>query len=784
MRQLLTLRYFFPVMLGIFSLAVIAITYVANYTLAIAATEKNISQDLLDDLSSEQGILELLLSKREHQGIQSVIAAHAAKLDNLFMLVADPQGIVIASTSHQHVGRHWRDSKAHLSEPDIQKVLTNRTIELNVNQKEQTIDGYISLCPGGNSRLLRQSSCGFLARRADLALGQKAVTSNLTTQAIFSSAGILFIAITLGMTSYLFFGRRAAKLSQVMGSFALGQTSLRTNLQGNDEISVIGRSVDQMLDKIAKNEASIMSKNSRLKTLFNTVDDAILSIEITDFNIVDTNHAADKIFGYASSELTGIPGSQVLPELFYGTIDELHTNFSSILMSPDVAAGESKMNGNETSGKRQNGNVFPAEYSINRMNTNDCTELLLVVRDITERKRAEKMLFRHQNQLESLVQTRTKSLEIALDQAEHANSAKSEFLSRMSHELRTPLNAIVGFGQLMHSDEDQPLTALQSDNLEEITRASQQLLELVNEVLDLSRIESGQLKMSLEPVELAALVQLCINQCLPLTKAKNIEVSEQIADHCVIKGDYTRLRQVILNLLTNAIKYNKANGYVRINASTLDDQIVSVSIEDNGIGIPTEAHSRLFKPFERLESAYDGIEGTGIGLALVKNLIEAMDGKVGFNSEEGTGSTFWFTLPATNLPVVLSDQRASIDKPKILYIEDNPANLRLVNKILSVRNDVEIIEATDAETGLKIAQEEPLALILMDLNLPGMDGFNALRKLKATTKTKDIPVIAVTANAMTSDITRGKTQGFDDYITKPIDMKKFNASIDLFVFRK
>jgi len=266
--------------------------------------------------------------------------------------------------------------------------------------------------------------------------------------------------------------------------------------------------------------------------------------------------------------------------------------------------------------------------------------------DITERKHAEAELNEYRLHLEEQVAIRTVELSTALKAAELANNAKSEFLSRMSHELRTPLNAILGFGQILEMDKPPTLNAQQADNVKEILIAGHHLLELINEVLDLSRIESGRLELTLTRLKIASLIESCVRQVTPLAMARGIIIEMEIDHALTIVADERRLKQVALNLLSNAIKYNKENGTIRINSTQADSASIRIQVTDTGIGIGANDLERIFRPFERLVSAYAGIEGSGIGLALAQNLVIGMHGNMGVESEVGKGSTFWFELPA------------------------------------------------------------------------------------------------------------------------------------------
>lgn len=407
------------------------------------------------------------------------------------------------------------------------------------------------------------------------------------------------------------------------------------------------------------------------------------------------------------------------------------------------------------------------------------------VQDVSKLKQAELALKQLNEELEQRVQQRTELLLHAKEEADRANNAKSEFLSRMSHELRTPMNAVMGFAQLLETDEETPLTPDQADNVYEIRHAAQHLLELINEILDLARIETGRVELSLEPVEVRPLVKECMALLQPLTAERGVELKLDMANSTV-QGDRLRLRQVLLNLLSNAIKYNCDKGSVLISCRFAAEAKVRIEVRDSGRGIAADALSRLFKPFERIESAYNGIEGSGIGLALSRRLVEAMGGSVGVASVVGEGSTFWLELPAAETNEYLPDeaiaerimQNSHVKERTLLYIEDNPANLRLVQKVITTHTRLLLLDARTAEQGLDVAKARHPDLILLDINLPGMNGFEALRRLRDDPATCDIPVIAISANAMERDIKKGLEAGFTEYLTKPLDIAKLLALLD------
>ena len=382
----------------------------------------------------------------------------------------------------------------------------------------------------------------------------------------------------------------------------------------------------------------------------------------------------------------------------------------------------------------------------------------------------------------------------AKEEAEKANAAKSDFLSRMSHELRTPLNAILGFGQLMGQDPEDPLTQSQENRLSEIIKGGKHLLELIDEVLDLSRIESNKITISIENVNLHDVFLQTLNLALPMAQQNNISVENKLQKDLFVQADPTKLKQVLLNLLTNAIKYNSENGSVVLDAYEIAQSRVCISVKDTGIGIPPKQHKSIFEPFNRLDRDQTEIEGTGIGLTISKKLMEKMDGSVKVTSEAGQGSIFILELlkghelkvssPSKENCLTLPKFKPNRDEYKLLYIEDNTANLTLVRQILKRRKDITLLTAPQAQVGIDLARAHAPDLILMDINLPEIDGIEAFRRLSILESTKHIPVIAVSANAMELDIKKALKIGFKAYIKKPFDLKKFMQTIDVYLIKK
>jgi len=391
-------------------------------------------------------------------------------------------------------------------------------------------------------------------------------------------------------------------------------------------------------------------------------------------------------------------------------------------------------------------------------------QFLLMVEDISDRKKSER------------------ELREAKDDADRANQAKSEFLSRMSHELRTPLNAILGFGQLL---ERQNPTDAQRTRIRYIISAGRHLLNLINEVLDISRIEAGNLQLSLEPVSVGEVLQETLDLMRPLAADRTIDLSvmTSLDSSCYVLADRQRLKQVLLNLFTNAVKYTPIGGKVTVSDIFCGEGALRLIVTDTGPGIPVDKLSRLFTPFDRLGAESSSVEGTGLGLALCQRLVHAMGGTVGVSSTAGNGSTFWVELPLTQSPLERlaeqmsgaqeREQGGQVERRQILYIEDNLSNLTLIEQMLADEPGVELITAMQGQMGLDLARQHLPDLILLDLHLPDIPGWEVLARLQKEDATRGIPVIVISADATARQIDRLMKAGASAYLTKPLDMGEF-----------
>ena len=401
--------------------------------------------------------------------------------------------------------------------------------------------------------------------------------------------------------------------------------------------------------------------------------------------------------------------------------------------------------------------------------------------------------------LEVLARQVVSQLELrqTVEKLEIASRSKSDFLSSMSHELRTPMNAILGFAQLLELNSNEPLTKNQTRCVNQILKGGRHLLELINDVLDLTKIEEGIVNLSIEDVKVASVLDECFALVETIASARGIKVhiNTSCKTTASVRADRTRFKQSLLNLLSNAVKYNIENGKITLDCFETTEGMLRISVTDTGMGIANDLLAELYEPFNRLNAEKSDIEGTGIGLTITKKLIERMHGHIGVESQLSAGSTFWVELPLAQAATHAAPANDSSiphheNEPlkdivgTVLYVEDNPSNLQLMEMILGSVDGVTFISAHTGELGLQMAKASLPDLIILDINLPGMDGFEVLKTLQHMEATKDIPVFALSANVMPKDIAKGIEAGFQKYLTKPFKVPEIVSAIRGFLDSK
>ncbi len=498
------------------------------------------------------------------------------------------------------------------------------------------------------------------------------------------------------------------------------------------------------------------------RSLFESNIDALMTTDPSGI-ITDVNKQMEALTGCTRDELIGAPFRR------HFTDEERAGNSIKLVLS------EKNVTNYELTARARGGKETVVSLNATTLYDRDrrLQGVFAAARDVTERKRLDLVLLEKNEELEN-----------ARWLAEKANLAKSEFLSSMSHELRSPLNAILGFAQLLESDPPEA-TKGQQENITQILQAGWHLLKLINEILDLARIESGQVPLSPEPVSLSEVILECSGMVEPQAQQRGIRLLiPQLQTPYFVHTDRTRVKQILINLLSNAIKYNRAEGTVEVLCNESRAGFTRVSIRDTGRGLNAEQVAQLFQAFNRLGQEAGCKEGTGIGLVVAKRLIELMGGVIGVESSVGVGSVFWFELISVAAPQLSPKENDLTTLPRqpaphpaqgrtLLYVEDNPANLRLVVKIIARHPELRLLTAVDAVKGFEIARESLPDVILMDINLPGIDGYEAVGILRSDPATRHIPVIALSANAMPREIEKGKKAGFFRYIIKPIKVNEF-----------
>ena len=511
---------------------------------------------------------------------------------------------------------------------------------------------------------------------------------------------------------------------------------------------------------LAAREVALAEATAFLEQLVAASPSMVLRFEPSDLRATYVSPNIGWLLGYGAEEVVGVPG-------FWEQIVHPDDRPRVIRRLRDALDGAVVQFEQEYRTRAKDGR-YRWVFNLLRIEYDDAARpigILSYVLDIADRKAAEQ------------------EVRLARQQAEQANRAKSEFLSRMSHDLRTPLNAILGFAQLL---ELEVRTPAEIESVRQILNGGTHLLDLINEVLDIAAIEAGRLPLSPESLLVAETIHNVVDLLRPLAEMRQITIVDESDADVQVRGDRQRVRQVLVNLVGNAVKYNRRGGSVRVTSSAGADGRVRVSVSDTGEGLAAEQIALLFKPFERLGAESGPVEGTGLGLAVAKGLVEAMDGRIGVASAVGVGTTFWFELPRAEpgAPVDVrpagraADREPAAGSGTILYIEDNASNVRLMARVVARRPGVALVAASSGREGLAAAARERPDIILLDLQLPDMHGEEVLAELRRQPQTARTPVAVLSADSGPAQMERLRAAGADAYFPKPIEIARLLRFID------
>jgi len=649
----------------------------------------------------------------------------------------------------------------------------------------------------GPARSLRAVN-GIFHFEGDILLDQRRLgvyrfgVSDQALRAAQRQAGLGALAVTLlglvaavlanGLLARLL-TRRLQVLTDAVDRLAGGGAAEKLPVQGSDEPARLALSFNRMSLALQQRIEALKDADLRQRELIDSMSEGVVFQDAGD-KVLECNDAACEMLGLTRAQLLGADSMDprwhaTAPD---GAPFDLSQHPSVLALRTGRPVRDVLMSVHRPDGSQVwlsiNSQPLLAPGAVLPHATVTCFS------DVTTRIQAERTLLLSNEQLERRVSERTAQLAAARDAAERANRAKTDFLSSMSHELRTPLNAILGFAQVLRLG-DRGLPPSADEQLGHIETAGWHLLQLINDVLDLSRIESGSLVISSDAVQIGPLVAECLRMVEgPARSAQLTLQTEAVPPALAVLGDATRLRQVLVNLLSNACKYNRPGGFVRLNVSATVEQVV-LEVSDSGPGFSVEQQASLYEPFNRLGAERGTVQGTGIGLVITRRLVGLMQGRLDLDSVIGTGSTFRVTLrraalapPPPQPTAAMAAAAESAARWTLLYVEDNIANQDLLTEVLRLRPRVRLLLAADGPAGLALATAQRPDLVVVDVSLPGMDGYELCRRMRALPALRNQPIVALTANAMSADRARGLAAGFDRYFTKPLNVVQFLSWLD------
>ena len=912
MTNILKLRVLLPLLIGLLSLVATTTSYFASKQAVHSATKQSVIGNLQSNLTRAQGVLETIVNTQQISAINTIIASYGAQPDMLLTVVTNQKGKIIASTAHQYLFKQWQDPQIGIDPSIINKILNERTISIEVSESEEFINGYVSICPREKNSIYRSENCSFLLQRVSLDYHLQRATHLLEQQAIYTSLSIVILAFVIGFILNEIFAKRSKRLADTVEAFSTGQRHIRSKMKGKDEISLISQAVDVMLDQIERNQSELTAEKNRLNTLFDTVDDPILTID-DQAMITSCNYAARVVFNY--------PEEQLLRRNIYSLIPDLYPLERTVVKKSTNKKLQSTKT--EYNAIRRDGSNFPAEFSIGDMEIDGHVEQITVIRDISDYKAVEGELLEHRDNLQDLVAIATKEItaivqtagngvitldkegliqifnpaaeqlfgwerldirgqhittlipdveapndneeptddpehsqfisdflrnhepnvvgvgkEIiakrkdgsifpahinvghrdmgndkdmfvvfiadiseqksteqelitAKDRAELAAETKANFLANMSHEIRTPMNAIIGFSEILVQDEQIPEHSKQF--IHTILDSGKNLLQIIDDILDFTKIEAGKIVLESMSFNLTSSMRNAMKMFQISAEKKNIliglEIDEDIPD--IVTGDPTRLRQVLTNLVGNALKFTH-EGSITVKITRVEDsEMIQFSVSDTGIGMSVKQLEKVFEAFSQADSSTNRrFGGTGLGTTISKEIVELMKGKMWVDSVQGQGSTFYFTAHLPHAPnydlestsAVPETQAATQYKAlRILLAESIASNAQLITlKLLKHGHDVTWV--TNGQQAVNKATSEKFDLILMDIPMPNLDGAAAARQIRDFEQYKKtrhpVPIIALAIRKYSRNKQQYLDSGMNEVVNKPIDFNELFATID------
>ena len=594
--------------------------------------------------------------------------------------------------------------------------------------------------------------------------------------------GLVAAVLANGLLAHLL-TRRLQVLTDAVDRLAGGGPAETLPVQGSDEPARLALSFNRMSQALQQRIDALRESELRQRQLIDSMSEGVVFQDASD-KVLACNEAACQVLGLSRGQLLGTDSMD--PRWHAKSPDGTPFDFSS---HPSVVALRTGRPVRDVLMAVHRPDGSQVWLSINSQPLQapgaDLPHATVTCfSDVSTRIQAERTLLLSNEQLERRVSERTSELAAARDAAEHANRAKTDFLSSISHELRTPLNAILGFSQVLRMG-NRGLPPSADEQLGHIETAGWHLLQLINDVLDLSRIESGSLVISSDAVQIGPLVSECLRMVEGEARSAQLSLgADEVDPALAILGDATRLRQVLVNLLSNACKYNRPGGRVQLQVRATAGQVI-IEVSDTGPGLSVEQQALLYEPFNRLGAERGTVQGTGIGLVITRHLVELMQGRLDLDSVVGTGSTFRVTLRraalASSPPQPTAAMAADADlaaRWTLLYVEDNLANQDLLTEVLRLRPRVRLLLAADGPRGLAVAIAQRPDLVVVDVSLPGMDGYELCQRMRALPALRSQPIAALTANAMAGDRARGLAAGFDRYFTKPLNVPQFLGWLD------